>query len=75
LIFSFSREEDLILIMIPAVVTKAVELEKPELTILKALAYFDIFNYPLTKEEIKNFSGCYVSGERVEAACFAKVGY
>lgn len=54
--------------MIPAVITQRLELEKPELTILKALTYFNIFNYPLTKEEIRNFSGSYVGEEGFEAA-------
>ncbi|HEY1871972.1 MAG TPA: hypothetical protein VGG71_12995 [Chitinophagaceae bacterium] len=54
--------------MIPAVITQRLELEKPELTILKALAYFNIFNYPLTKQEVRNFSGNYIGEERFEAA-------
>lgn len=41
--------------MIPLSDLKNVSTEKAELTILKTLAYFDIFDYPLTEKEIKNF--------------------
>jgi hypothetical protein len=36
---------------------KNVSTKKAELTILKTLAYFDIFDYPLSENEIKNFLG------------------
>jgi predicted nucleotidyltransferase len=37
--------------------------KKAELAILKSLIYFDIFNYPLSENDIKNFLECYVSDE------------
>jgi len=37
--------------------------KKAELAILKTLIYFDIFNYPLSEKDIKNFLGCYISDE------------
>ncbi len=43
--------------MIPAIKIGNLAIEKAELTILKTLCYFDIFNYPLTEEEIFNFMG------------------
>lgn len=47
--------------MIRALKTKQLTIEKAELTILKALAYFDIFDYPLSQQEIKNFLGSRMS--------------
>ena len=38
------------------------------LIILKTLAYFDIFNYPLSEKEIKNFLGCSVDDEMFDVA-------
>jgi hypothetical protein len=43
--------------MIPGSNIKKMTTEKAELTILKTLAYFDIFDYPLSKNEIKCFLG------------------
>jgi hypothetical protein len=34
--------------------------KKAELAILKTLVYFDIFNYPLSERDIKNFLECYI---------------
>src|SRR6476620_9526576 len=48
--------------MIPAFETNLAQ-KKAELAILKTLAYFDIFDYPLLEKDIKNFLGCYVSDE------------
>src|SRR6476660_6597093 len=48
--------------MIPAFDTTPAQ-KKAELAILKTLAYFDIFDYPLSEKDIKNFLGCYVSDE------------
>jgi hypothetical protein len=45
--------------MIPAIAFKNLWTEKAEATILKSLAYFDIFNYPLSEDEIRNFMGFY----------------
>ena len=42
----------------------------PEQSIIKALAYFDIFNYPLTQEEIYNFLDKPVKMEVVTATLF-----
>lgn len=42
----------------------------PEQSIIKALAYFDIFNYPLTPEEIYNFLDKPVEMEVVMATLF-----
>jgi hypothetical protein len=39
------------------------EQKKAELAILKTLIYFDIFDYPLSEKDIKNFLGCYVNDE------------
>jgi predicted nucleotidyltransferase len=41
--------------MIPVVDIKNMTTEKAELTILKTLIYFDIFDYPLSEDEIKSF--------------------
>jgi hypothetical protein len=41
---------------------------QPEQSIIKALAYFDIFNYPLTREEIYSFLDQPVAIEAVMAA-------
>ena len=45
----------------------------PEQSIVKALAYFDIFNYPLTQEEIYNFLDQSVEMEVVMATLFQLV--
>ena len=37
-------------------------------SVLKTLAYYDIFNYPLTKDEIQQFLGMPVSAERLQDA-------
>jgi hypothetical protein len=37
--------------------------KKAELAILKTLVYFDIFDYPLSEKDIKNFVECYISDE------------
>jgi len=54
--------------MIPAVKIKNLVVEKAELTVLKALTYFDIFNYPLTGQEIKNFLGHSINEEEFRSA-------
>jgi len=54
--------------MIPAVKIKTLAIEKAEQTLLKALAYFDIFNYPLTSGEIKNFLGFRLDEEEFRLA-------
>ncbi|MEP6673918.1 MAG: hypothetical protein ABJA78_02140 [Ferruginibacter sp.] len=41
--------------------------------ILKTLAYFNIFRYPLTKEEICNFHGLTVADEEIQQALFSLV--
>jgi hypothetical protein len=41
--------------------------EKPVNSILKVLAYFDIFQYPLTQEEIYSFLEQQISPEKVQA--------
>jgi len=41
--------------MISVANLKSILTEKAELTILKTLVYFDIFDYPLSEKEIKNF--------------------
>jgi predicted nucleotidyltransferase len=46
--------------MIPVAVLKNITTGKAELTILKTIAYFDIFDYPLSEKEIKNFLSCSV---------------
>lgn len=46
---------------------------QPEQSIIKALAYFDIFNYPLTREEIYNFLDQPVAKEVVGATLFQLV--
>ena len=48
--------------MIPAFETNLAQ-KKAELAILKTLVYFDIFDYPLSEQDIKNFLGCYISDE------------
>jgi len=48
--------------MIPAFGTNPAQ-KKAELAILKTLVYFDIFDYPLSEKDIKNFLGCYISDE------------
>jgi Nucleotidyltransferase domain len=45
--------------MIPAFGINAAQ-KKAELSILKTLVYFDIFNYPLSERDIKNFLECYI---------------
>jgi len=44
--------------------------KKAELAILKTLIYFDIFDYPLSEKEIKNFLGCDISNEIFTSALF-----
>jgi hypothetical protein len=46
---------------------------KPEQSIIKALAYFDIFNYPLTQDEIYHFFDQPVAMEVVGATLFQLV--
>lgn len=48
--------------MIPALDINLAQ-KKAELAILKSLIYFDIFNYPLSESDIKNFLECYVSDD------------
>ena len=48
--------------MIPAFETNLAQ-KKAELAILKTLVYFDIFDYPLSEKDIKNFLGCDISDE------------
>ena len=48
--------------MIPAFGTNLAQ-KKAELAILKTLVYFDIFDYPLSEKDIKNFLECYISDE------------
>ena len=48
--------------MIPAFGTNLAQ-KKAELAILKTLVYFDIFDYPLSEKDIKNFIGCYIDEE------------
>src|SRR6266498_2966634 len=47
--------------MIPAIGQKNITTQKTGLTILKTLAYFDIFDYPLNEKEIKNFLSCSIN--------------
>ena len=42
--------------------------KKAELAILKTLVYFDIFDYPLSEKDIKNFIGCYIDEETFASA-------
>src|SRR6476646_6614231 len=53
--------------MIPAFETNLAQ-KKAELAILKTLAYFDIFDYPLSEKDIKNFLECYISDEILASA-------
>ena len=55
--------------MIPAFDTNPAQ-KKAELAILKTLVYFDIFDYPLSENDIKNFLGCYISDEIFASALF-----
>jgi len=48
--------------MIPAFDTSPAQ-KKAELAILRTLAYFDIFDYPLSERDIKNFLECHISDE------------
>ena len=41
---------------------------KAELSILKTLAYFDIFSYPLSEQDIKGFLDCHVPEEEFRSA-------
>jgi len=54
--------------MISVANLKNVSSEKAELTILKTLAYFDIFDYPLSEREIKNFLGSSLPDKTFSAA-------
>ena len=53
--------------MIPAFDTNLAQ-KKAELAILKTLVYFDIFDYPLSEKDIKNFIGCYIDEETFASA-------
>ena len=53
--------------MIPAFGTNLAQ-KKAELAILKTLVYFDIFDYPLSEKDIKNFLECYISDEILASA-------
>ena len=53
--------------MIPAFETNLAQ-KKAELAILKTLVYFDIFDYPLSEKDIKNFLECYISDEILASA-------
>lgn len=63
--------------MVEAVKIKSLPLENPELTVLKTLVYFDIFNYPITEEEIRSFAGYLITPEQMNQALrkllFAKI--
>jgi hypothetical protein len=54
--------------MISVANLKNVSSEKAELTILKTLAYFDIFDYPLSEKEIKNFLSTSLTDEEFRLA-------
>jgi hypothetical protein len=54
--------------MIPAVRIYEWTKEKAESSILKALIYFDIFNYPLSESEIKIFLNCRMSEKEFRSA-------
>ena len=53
--------------MIPAFETNLAQ-KKAELAILKTLVYFDIFDYPLSEKDIKNFLECNISDEILASA-------
>jgi hypothetical protein len=54
--------------MIPVTNLKNIRTGKAELTILKTIAYFDIFDYPLSEKEIKNFLGCSLNENEFRSA-------
>jgi hypothetical protein len=47
---------------------KDISTERAELTILKTLAYFDIFEYPLSEKEMRNFLGSSLPDKTFSAA-------
>ncbi len=56
--------------MIPAINIHKLAKEKAELSLLKTLIYFDIFNYPLSEPEIKTFLNCCLSGKEFNSALY-----